>query len=85
MTALNAIATWLVSIPWGLYILAGGASLVLAVSEVVSSFEPDPVRALRTWGSAILLLLNVAMAVLILALMRSFGTCLLYTSPSPRD
>ena len=74
MTALNAIATWLASIPWGLYILAGGASLILAVSEVVSSFEPDPVRALRTWGSTILLLLNVAMAVLILALMRSFGT-----------
>jgi hypothetical protein len=74
MTVLNNIATWLASVPWGLYLLAGGASLLLAVSEVVSSFEPDPVRALRTWGSVILLLLNVTMAVVILALMRSFGT-----------
>jgi hypothetical protein len=44
------------------------------VSEVVSAFELDPVRALRTWGSVILLILNAAMAVLILALMRNFGT-----------
>ena len=74
MTILNAIARWLASVPWELYLLAGGASLVLAVSEVVSSFELDPVRALRTWGSVILLFLNVTMAVLILALMHSFGT-----------
>ncbi|MBM4466907.1 MAG: hypothetical protein FJ014_15375 [Chloroflexi bacterium] len=74
MIVLNTIATWLAGVPWGLYLLAGGASLVLAVSEVVSSFELDPVRALRTWGSTLLLLLNVTMAVLILALMRSLGT-----------
>jgi hypothetical protein len=74
MSVLNAIAAWLASVPWGLYLLAGGASLLLAVSEVVSAFELDPVRALRTWGSVILLILNAAMAVLILALMRNFGT-----------
>jgi hypothetical protein len=70
---MTGLTTWLTSIPWGLYLLAAVASLVLAVSEVVSSFELDPVRALRTWGSTLLLLLNAAMAVLILALMHSFG------------
>jgi hypothetical protein len=70
---MTGLTTWLASVPWGLYLLAAVASLVLAVSEVVSSFELDPVRALRTWGSTLLLLLNAAMAVLILALMRSFG------------
>jgi hypothetical protein len=70
---MTGLTTWLTSVPWGLYLLAAVASLVLAVSEVVSSFELDPVRALRTWGSTLLLLLNAAMAVLILALMRSFG------------
>ena len=72
MTAFN-ITTWLASVPWALYLLAIGASLALAVAEVVSAFEPDPVRALRTGGSILLLLLNVAMAVLLLALVRSFG------------
>jgi hypothetical protein len=70
---MTGLTTWLTSVPWGLYLLAAVASLVLAVSEVVSSFELDPVRALRTWGSTLLLLLNAAMAVLILALMHSFG------------
>ena len=70
---MTAITTWLASVPWALYLLAVGASLALAVAEVVSAFEPDPVRALRTWGSILLLLLNVAMAVLLLALVRSFG------------
>jgi hypothetical protein len=70
---MTGLTTWLASVPWALYLLAAVASLVLAVSEVVSSFELDPVRALRTWGSTLLLLLNAAMAVLILALTRSFG------------
>jgi hypothetical protein len=70
---MTGLTTWLTSVPWGLYLLAAVASLALAVSEVVSSFELDPVRALRTWGSTLLLLLNAAMAVLILALMHSFG------------
>ena len=70
---MTGLTTWLASVPWGLYLLAIGASLALAVAEVVSAFEPDPVRALRTGGSILLLLLNVAMAVLLLALVRSFG------------
>lgn len=74
MTVLNAMTTWLASVPWGLYLLAAGASLVLAVSEVVSAFDPDPVRALQTWGSTLLLLLNAIMAVVLLALVRSFWT-----------
>ena len=65
---MTGLTTWLASVPWGLYLLAIGASLALAVAEVVSAFEPDPVRALRTGGSILLLLLNVAMAVLLLAL-----------------
>jgi len=72
MTTLNSIATWLAGIPWGLYILAAAMSLVVAVAEVVSVFERDPARALCTWGSVFLLLLNMAMAVLLLALVRSF-------------
>ena len=67
---LNALVSWLASLPWGLYLLAAGVSL--AVAEVVSVFERDPVRALRIWGAAFLLLLNAAMAVLLLALVRSF-------------
>ena len=70
---MTGLTTWLASVPWALYLLAIGASLALAVAEVVSAFEPDPVRALRTGGSILLLLLNVAMAVLLLALVRSFG------------
>jgi len=49
---LNALVSWLVSLPWGLYLLAAGVSLALAVVEVVSVFERDPARALRTWGAA---------------------------------
>ena len=70
---MTGLTTWLASVPWALYLLAIGASLALAVAEVVSAFEPDPVRALRTGGSILLLLFNVAMAVLLLALVRSFG------------
>jgi len=71
MGTLNAVTTWLASLPWGLYLLAAGATLALAVAEVVSVFERDPTRALFTWGSVLLLLLNVALAVLILTLVRS--------------
>ena len=50
------------------YLIAVGFSIALAISEIVSVFERDPVRALRTWGAFMLLFLNAAFVVVLLAI-----------------
>lgn len=56
------------AIPWGLYMLAAGLSGLWAIVEIVSAFEYAPLRALRTGGAVLLILINAGFACLVLAL-----------------
>jgi len=69
--SMDSLLQWLAGVSWELYLLAGGVSVIVALAEVVTVFEADPVSALRTWGAAFLLFLNGIMAVLVLALLRT--------------
>jgi len=55
-------------VSWWFYLLAGGISWVVAVAEIVTVFESNPVRALRTGGAVLLLMINAIFAVLVLTL-----------------
>jgi hypothetical protein len=50
------------------YLIAASISAVLALAEIVSVFERDPARALRTWGAFWLIFLNAAFASVLFAL-----------------
>ena len=56
---------------WPLYLIASGVSFALALSEVIVTFEREPLRALRTGGALLLGLINAALAALCLAGLRS--------------
>lgn len=50
------------------YLLAGGISFLVALAEIVTVFEKAPLRAVRTGGAVLLVLLNAAFAMLVLFL-----------------
>lgn len=50
------------------YLIASGISAVLALAEIVSVFERDPARALRTWGAFWLIFLNTIFAAVLFGL-----------------
>lgn len=56
------------AIPWGLYVIAAGLSMLWAMVEIVSAFEYAPLRALRTGGALLLIAVHAAFACLVLAL-----------------
>lgn len=60
-------------IPWTAYLVAGLLSMTVAVAEIVTVFEQDAQRALRTWGAFLLICLNIAASALILALLGELG------------
>lgn len=68
MTVVDLIQSWLRTPLTVAYMIAAGISIVLAISEIVSVFERDPVRALKTWGAFMLLFLNAAFATILLAI-----------------
>jgi hypothetical protein len=52
--------------PWVLYVVTAVLSMIWAASEVISSFEVTPIRALFTWGAWLLMLTNAFFACLAL-------------------
>lgn len=69
----SSLHTWLISIPWAAYLVAGLVSMLVAIAEVVTVFEQDAQRALRTTGAALLIFINFATSILILALLGELG------------
>jgi hypothetical protein len=55
------------------YVMATVISGVLAIAEIVTVFENDPMRALRTRGAAILVLLNIAFVLTLLYIVYNLG------------
>jgi len=70
MNVVYFVLHWLTTPTAYPYVIAVGISLAVAVSEIVSVFERDPVRALRTAGAFMLLVLNGIFVVVLLALVR---------------
>ncbi|MFZ6029511.1 MAG: hypothetical protein ACOYYS_17500 [Chloroflexota bacterium] len=70
---LNDFFTLLNQTAWLAYFVAAMLSMTLAVAEIVTVFEQDAQRALRTWGAFLLICLNVAASTLILALLQELG------------
>jgi len=55
------------------YFIAAAFSGVVAIAEIVTVFENDSMRALKTWGSFLLVFLNVVFAVFLLFLVNTVG------------
>lgn len=64
LSYLNAVAP---------YMLVASISTAIAISEIVTVFENDASRALKTWGSFLLIFLNVAFSILLLMMVNSVG------------
>src|SRR5690348_2572657 len=58
----------MIPMSWGLYALTALLSGIWAIVEIISAFEYAPSRALRTGGALLLILINAAVACLVLAL-----------------
>src|SRR5512145_113357 len=69
----NDFSTLLNQTPWAAYLVAGLLSMTVAIAEIVTVFEQDAQRALRTWGAFSLICLNLAASILILALLGELG------------
>lgn len=54
--------------PWGLYAATIGLSSLWVIVEIISAFEYAPLRALRTGGALLLVVVNAGFACLVLAL-----------------
>ncbi len=63
---MTTLLTWLAGHHVGLYLATALVAALWAVSEIVSTFAAQPVRALRTSGALLLVGLNAAFACLVL-------------------
>ncbi len=54
-------------VPWHLYAVTAGLSIIWAASEIISVFHVTPLRALRTWGALFITFINALFACLALA------------------
>src|SRR2546426_1251550 len=55
------------------YLIAAAISMLIALAEIITVFENDALRALKTWGSFLLVFLNAAFAAFLLAVVYSLG------------
>ena len=64
---------WLTSYPIGAYLLVLALNLLVTLVEIITVFEQEAGRALRTWGAFLLLLGNGLTALLVFDLIRSLA------------
>jgi hypothetical protein len=62
---------WITSYPLGGYLLVLALNLLVTLIEIITVFEPEAWRALRTWGALLLLLGNALAGMLVFDLIRS--------------
>src|SRR2546422_11672020 len=55
------------------YLIAAAISMLIALAEIITVFENDALRALKTWGSLLLVFLSAAFAAFLLAAVPSLG------------
>ncbi len=64
---------WITGYPIGAYVLVLALNLLVTLIEIITVFEQEAGRALRTWGALLLLLGNGLVSLLIFDLIRSIA------------